>query len=64
MQPLYGDELDAVVSWTSKRNLSELVGKPVRLRFVLQDADVFAIRTEKSNDGVQANFDKPTRVNK
>lgn len=42
MQPLYGDELDAVVTWKSGAVVSSLAGKPVRLRFVLRDADVYA----------------------
>jgi hypothetical protein len=45
MPPLFGDELDAVVSWKSGGDLSHLVGKPVRFRFVLKDADLFALRT-------------------
>jgi hypothetical protein len=44
MAPLFGDELDAVATWKSGANLSSLAGKPVRLRFVLADADVFALR--------------------
>jgi hypothetical protein len=45
MAPLFGDELDAVVSWKSGSDLSSLVGKPVRFRFVLKDADLFALTT-------------------
>jgi hypothetical protein len=44
MPPLYGDELDAVVRWKSGDDVSSLAGKPVRLRFVLSDADLFALR--------------------
>jgi hypothetical protein len=44
MEPLYGDELDAVVTWKSGADLASLAGKPVRLRFVLADADVYALR--------------------
>ena len=43
--PLFGDELDAVVRWKSGNDLSDLIGKPVRFRFVLKDADLFALRT-------------------
>ena len=39
------DELDAPVSWTEGGDISALAGKPVRLRFALKDADVFALRT-------------------
>ncbi len=42
MPPLYGDELDATVAWKSA-DVSSLAGKPVRLRFVLKDADVYAL---------------------
>ena len=45
MPPLFGDELDAVVSWKSGSDLSSLIGKPVRFRFVMKDADIFALRT-------------------
>jgi hypothetical protein len=45
MPALFGDELDAVVRWTSGDDLSGLIGKSVRFRFVLRDADLFALRT-------------------
>jgi hypothetical protein len=44
MPLLFGDELDAVVHWKTNADLSGLVGKPVRFRFVLKDADLFALR--------------------
>ena len=44
MDLLFGDELDAVVKWKSRNDLSGLMGKPVRLRFVLKDADLFSLR--------------------
>jgi hypothetical protein len=44
MPPLYGDELDAVVRWKAGAAFSALNGRPVRLRFVIKDADVFALR--------------------
>ena len=45
MPVLFGDELDAVASWKSGSDLSSLIGKPVRFRFVMKDADLFALRT-------------------
>jgi hypothetical protein len=45
MEPLFGDELDAPIAWKGGGDLSALIGKPVRLRFCLKDADVFAFRT-------------------
>ena len=44
MTPLFGDELDAAITWGDSGDLSRLAGRPVRLRFVLKDADVFALR--------------------
>ena len=49
MEPLYGDELDRVVTWKNGADLGSLAGKPVRLRFVLNDADVFALRFQDAD---------------
>lgn len=40
--PLYGNTVDRPLTWTGGRALVELEGQPVRLRFVLQDAQVYA----------------------
>lgn len=40
----FGDELDRIVSWKSGTNLSTLAGKPIRLKFELKDADLYAFR--------------------
>jgi len=44
---IFGDALDRVVQWKPARDLADIAGKPVRLRFVLKDADLYAIRFEK-----------------
>jgi hypothetical protein len=44
MPELFGDELSATVAWKSGSNLSALAGKVVRLRVVLRDADLYALR--------------------
>ena len=41
---LYGDQIDRVVSWKSGTNVSQLAGKPVRLRFELKDADLYSFQ--------------------
>ncbi len=41
---LFGDQLDRVVSWKSGTDVSGLSGKPVRLRFVLRDADLYSLQ--------------------
>ncbi len=44
MPELYGDEFEAAVAWKKGPDVSSLVGKPVRLRIVLKDADLYALR--------------------
>jgi len=41
---IYGDELERVVRWNGGPDLSLLAGKPIRLRFVMKDADLYSIR--------------------
>jgi len=42
--PIADDAIDHVVRWKSGDDLSKLAGRPVRLRFVLKEADLYAIR--------------------
>ncbi len=42
--PFYGDRLDQPMAWKEQADVSALAGRPVRLRFRLRDADVFAFR--------------------
>ena len=44
MTPLVGDRVDCAVSWKGGADVYAIAGKPVRLRFLLRDADVFAFR--------------------
>ena len=44
MNEMYGDELDTPLRWSDGGDVSRLSGQPVRLRFVLKDADVFSFR--------------------
>jgi hypothetical protein len=39
-----GDDLDRVVRWSGGNDLSNLSGVPLRLRFVLKDADLYSLR--------------------
>ena len=41
---VFGDAIERPVSWKGSPDVSALAGKPVRLRFVMKDADVWAIR--------------------
>ena len=40
----FGDEIARVVTWKAGPDVSGLAGQPVRLRFVMRDADLFALR--------------------
>ena len=41
---LFGDTLQRQVTWRGNANVGPLAGKPVRLRFALADADVYAFQ--------------------
>ena len=42
--PLFGDAIDRTVTWKDGGDVSRLSGKPVRLRFLLRDADLFSLQ--------------------
>ena len=41
---LIGNEIERAVRWKSGPDVSKLAGQPIRLRFVIKDADVYALR--------------------
>lgn len=43
-QEMVGDEIEGVVTWTRGADLNALAGRPVRLRFVMHDADLYSVR--------------------
>jgi hypothetical protein len=53
MAPWFGDALDAPIDWKGG-NLSRLAGRPVRLRFVMADADVFSLRFSDAECGMRS----------
>lgn len=42
--PLFGDTVDRQVTWKTGSDVSKLSGQPVRLRFELKDADLYAFQ--------------------
>ena len=40
----YGDEIEEVVRWKAGADLGALTGHPVRLRFVMREADLYSLR--------------------
>ena len=45
-----GDEIERTVTWKTGSDLSRISGKPVRLRFVMKDADVYSFQFTTSDD--------------
>ena len=41
---IIGNMLDRTVRWNGKADIKQLAGKPIRLRFVMKDADLYALR--------------------
>jgi hypothetical protein len=41
---LYGDEIARAVAWQGGASPGALAGQPVRLRFALKDADLYALQ--------------------
>ena len=41
---IIGDEISRIVSWKGGNDVGNLAGKPVRLRFVMKDADLYSLR--------------------
>lgn len=41
---IYGDQISRVVAWTAGSDVGKLAGQPIRLRFVMKDADLYSLR--------------------
>ncbi len=41
---IFGDRIEQVVAWKGGTDVSKLAGRPVRLRFVMKDADLYSLR--------------------
>ena len=48
--PVYGDEIAGIVKWNDSTDVSQLKGKPVRLRFVMNEADVYSLQFVPESD--------------
>jgi len=40
---LIGDEIERGATWESGSDLSRFAGQPIRLRFVMKDADIYSV---------------------
>lgn len=43
-EPIYGDEMARTVKWKGEPSLERFAGQDVRLRFVMEDADLYSLR--------------------
>ena len=43
-KPLIGDAIERAAAWTGGNDVTPLVGRAVRLRFVMSDADVYSLQ--------------------
>jgi hypothetical protein len=43
-QPIVDDGTDLAIAWTKPSNWKQLSGRPIRLKFVLTDADVYSFK--------------------
>ena len=43
-EEIYGNAIERVVGWKGGADVSALAGRPIRMRFVMQDADLYALR--------------------
>ena len=43
-EEIFGDTIDRPVIWKGNKNLGAMAGKPIRVRFLLKDADLFSFR--------------------
>lgn len=51
MEPMYGDETDAIVCWKERPDLSAIQNRVVRFRFVMQSADLFSLHAREVRPG-------------
>lgn len=48
---IVGDEISRILAWKPASNLRSLAGTPIRLRFVMKDADLYSIRFTSQGAG-------------
>ena len=49
---IFGDDIERVVRWNGGPGLDALNGRPVRLRFVMRDADLYSFRFQDGNEAL------------
>ena len=62
-QPVSGDEIEQMLSWSGGWDVSELAGSPVRLRFELHNADLYSFRFVPEPSSLPGDADRNGVVN-
>jgi hypothetical protein len=44
---LFGDALNRVVTWKNRSDVGSLAGRPIRIRVVMRDADLYSLRFQE-----------------
>ncbi|MHC4879184.1 MAG: hypothetical protein ACYTGL_22245 [Planctomycetota bacterium] len=50
---IYGDDIARIVKWEQGTDVSSLSGRPVRLRFVMNEADLFSLKFNEPTETTQ-----------
>jgi len=56
--PIWGDHIARTVTWNEGSDLGALEGKPIKIRFVMNDADLFALKFNQNANPKKANSPK------
>ena len=51
---VFGDSIERAVSWKNSPDLGKLSGRPVHLRWVLRDADLYSFRFRPTSSSVKS----------
>lgn len=47
--PIKGDSISEIVTWNEKSDLSQVAGKTIRVRFVMNEADLYSLRFQNTD---------------
>ncbi len=47
---VFGDELERTVTWRVGKDLAQVAGQPIRMRFEMRDADLYSLRFVENDD--------------
>ena len=48
--PIQGDAISGIVTWKNKPDVQPLSGKPIRIRFVMNEADIYSLKFQETTE--------------